>query len=209
MTREEVLQYALNNNLITEIPTSDKVQKALAQRIWEETLSKQDTQTGKGLSDDEQYYQELISDKVESGLPIPHEIEGDPPELPLDITQISGKEVRFLHGAFNACAARVGWLYSLEEAGQSAASQIANHLEDEYITSLGDDRKDFGGKSKTQALLKAEASRSNPDIVKWQKRERQHANAANKYKRLLDAYDNICDRLSREWTMRTDEKQHS
>ena len=58
------------------------------------------------------------------------------------------------------------------------------------------------------ALLKAEARANNKNIEKWRKRERKHAIAANKYKRITETYDKNCERLSREWSMRTDERKN-
>lgn len=213
MTTDEnikILQAAKEKGIIYAIPDSPDLQQKLIIQLDKSnklTALRKDAKKIT-LDEDEEYYKVLLEKGIESGLPIPHEIEGDPPKLPLDLTSVSDKEVRFLHGAFNACAARAGWLYACEETGEAAAKQIADHLEDEYITGLGEERKDFGGKPKTQALLKAEAQRANPDIVKWRKRERQHSIAGNKYKRILDAYDGNCERLSREWTMRVNEREH-
>jgi hypothetical protein len=157
--------------------------------------------------DDEALYESILASEVETGLPVPHVIEGDPPQLPLDLSELSDKEVRWLHGAFNACSARVTWLYSVEEGGEAAAKQIADHHEEKYITNT--ERKDIGGKPKPQALLKAEAKEADPDILKWRKRERKHSISAGRYKRLVEIYNNNCDRLSREWTMRIDERKNS
>lgn len=155
--------------------------------------------------EDEVRYRKILEEHIESGLPIPPEIEGTPPDLPLDLTELSDKQVRWLHGAFNACSARVGWLYSVEEGGESAAKQIADHYEEQYITTT--DRKDIGGKPKPQALLKAEAKQANSTIVKWRDREKKHSIKANKYKRMFEIYNNNCERLSREWTMRIQQRE--
>lgn len=199
---KQVLDRALEKQIINAIPDNPELQKLLALDI-----AKRKDWERKAQDENEKYYEEALNEKIEDGLPIPHEIEGDPPNLPLDLTLLSDKEVRYLHGAFNACAARAGWLYALEETGLAAAKQIADHLEEEYI--IGADRKDIGGKPKTQAFLKAEAQADNSDIIKWRRREHKHSIAANKYKRILDSYDSNCDRLSREWTMRMDEREHS
>lgn len=153
--------------------------------------------------EEEKKYREYINEELEDGLPIPPEIKGEIPEFPADITQVSTQLLRKLNGDFNACSARIGWLYALEEAGQSAAKQIADSHEEAYIITA--DRKDIGGKAKAQKLLEAEARAADKDIVKWRDREKRHANRANKYKRLLDAMNNHCDRLSREFSMRQEE----
>lgn len=156
------------------------------------------------LDNDERRYLEQIEDEIETGIPVPPQIKGDVPEMPLDLTTISTTKLRQLHGAFNACAARVGWLYAYEEAGEASAKAIADHYENEYIYSA--DRKDIGGKPKTQQLLKIEAEKTYPQISKWRDRESKHKKKANKYKRLLDGFNLSCDRLSREFTMRDKEQ---
>jgi hypothetical protein len=161
----------------------------------------------KDIDKDEERYQATISDHLESGLPIPPEIEGTPPKLPLDLTELSDKQVRWLHGAFNACSARVGWLYAIEEGGENAAKQIADDHEESYVVSA--DRKDIGGKPKSMALLKAEAKENVPDIAKWRKREKTHSIASSRYKRLFEIYNSNCERLSREWSMRVQERESS
>lgn len=155
--------------------------------------------------EDDKKFNSYLKAELENGLPIPPEIKGDIPELPMDLTIISLKELRRLHGAFNACAARVGFLYAMEETAEAAAKMIANNYEEKYIATA--DRKDIGGKAKAMKLLQIEAAENYPQIKKWRSRERDHSIKANQYKRLLESYNQSCDRLSREFTMRQDESQ--
>lgn len=159
-------------------------------------------------TEDEAFYRAAIKETVKDHLPIPKEPD-DEPELPFDLTAISDKNLRFLHGAFNACFARAAWLYAINEAGEAAAKQIADHKEDEYIVGLGDERKDFGGKAKSAALLKAEAAANDDAIVEWRDRQKKHAIQGNRYRRLRDIYESNVDRLSREGTLREDERKHA
>lgn len=155
---------------------------------------------------DDKAYQEALAEAVEN-LPVPEEIEGDVPNLPMELADLSDKQLIRLHGAFTACSARIGWLHAIEEAGEAAAKMIADHKEAEYIATA--DRKDIGGKAKPQALLKAEAEKADYDLAKWRKRQTQHSIKANKFRRFLDVYNLACDRLSRQWTFRIEERNHS
>lgn len=156
---------------------------------------------------DEASYKKAIQEEIEDSLPVPPEIDVEIPNIPQDFNDLSDKQIIRLIGIYNACQARANWLYAIEEAGQAAAKSIADYYEDKYIISA--DRKDVGGKSKTAQLLKAEAKENYPDILKWRKREKEHSRKANKYSRLRDNWDNTCDRLSRIWTIKNEERQHS
>lgn len=217
-----IINEAANQEIITQKPQSNSSKIKLAEHLVKmarEAYSKGERGkhvlsiiniaklNSEEIDEDEKFYKDVINEKMEKNLPIPPEIEGQAPNLPLDITNIGNKELRYMYGAFNACSARANWLYSLEEAGASAAKQIAEHYIEEYV--IHADRKDYGGRSKAMAILKAEAKDKYPEIIKWLDREKKHEIKANKYKRLLDTYDNACERLSREWTFRMNEREHS
>jgi hypothetical protein len=157
------------------------------------------------VDEDKAFFESALSQELESGIPIPPEIEGEPPLLPHDLTEISLSSLVYLHGAFNACSARAGWLYAYEEAAATAAAAVADHYEEEYIISA--DRKDLGGKPKPQVLLKAEAKKRYPKIKEYRDIQKISEIKANKYKRLLETYNNSCERLSRQFTMRQTEKE--
>lgn len=157
-------------------------------------------------TEEEALYRKAIRESLKDNLPIPKDI-SVPPTLPFDLTSIDDKELRFLHGAFEACMSRAGWLYIINDAGKEAAKQIADHKEAEYIATA--DRKDIGGKAKAAALLKAEAAESDSAIIKWRELEKQHDITANKYRRMRDIYASNADRLSREGTLRYEERKHS
>lgn len=144
----------------------------------------------------------------ENELPIPPEIEIEIPDIPLDLTNLSDREIMRLHGVYNACSARANWLYAQEEAGESAAKKIADHIYNEWVVSA--DKIDAKSKKpKTKDVLYAEAILETDSLGEWWDTYKTHATSAKKYSRLRDIYDNNCDRLSRQWTMRTEEKEHS
>jgi hypothetical protein len=168
-----------------------------------------DWNTGEIAEDDpdEQTYREAIQEFIDKTLPVPVDPNEEEPELPFDLTSISDRELRFLHGAYGAYFSRANYLYSIEEAGLSAAKQIADEHEDEYIATA--DRKDIGGKPKTGALLKIEAAKADPAILKWRERENNHARRAKRLSRMRDIYEKNVERLSREGTLRYEERKHS
>lgn len=207
-----------------EIPADSDTQIKLADYVIEEARTRKDkgengthitnilftadvdwTRPIKEEDEDERKFNSYLKAEIETGLPIPPEIRGEVPELPMDLTTLSLKELRRLHGIFNACAARVGFLYAMQETAEAAAKMIADNYEEKYIATA--DRKDIGGKAKAMKLLQIEAAEKYPQIKKWRSRERDHAIKANQYKRLLDSYNQSCDRLSRDYTMRQDESQ--
>lgn len=204
MTKQEInaiLDKAIKDKRIKELPSTTKQREKLAR-----FLEREDEIKEKPKSEDELFYENSLEEQVEN-LPIPHEIEGELPELPLDLTELSDKQLIYLHGAYNAASARIGWLYAIQEAGENAAKSIVDYHEDSFIATA--DRKDHGGKAKAQAILKAEAAEYDPDIVVWKRRQRDHSIKAGKYKRLLERFDLVCERLSRQWTMRENERDHS
>lgn len=218
-----ILNEAKNQGIISqEIPNDDSTKVVLADTIVSEAQKAHDKGqksdkimrilfaaevTFEDKDKDTVRFEQLLGQELEGGIPIPDDIEGDPPNIPIDIPSLSTKEQRFLHGAFNAVSARVGWLYAQEEAAQKAAKIVADEHEERYI--IHADRKDYGGKAKAAALLKAEARDNDPQLVKWRDEEKKHEIAAGKYYRLLEIYNNCCDRISRQWTMAQDEKEHS
>lgn len=201
---QKILNIAFEKGYITRIPEAPSQKEKLVKIILadypreEFELEKQDT--------DELFYRNSISEHIEN-FPVPNEIEGKPPTLPMDITELSDKQLMYYHGAFNACAARASWLYTLAKAGETAAELLIDQYETKYIGTA--DRKDYGGKAKSHAVLKAEAHAKIPDIKKWKKIRNKHHIEAGNYRRLLDQFNNNCDRLSRQWTMRSEEREHS
>ncbi len=172
------------------------------------SLAEADFETGEiaPQDEDEKTYKEAIDEFMDNTLPVPVDPNEDAPEIPFDITSASDEQLRFLHGAYGAYFARAAYLCALEESGHSAAKQIADFHEDEYIATA--DRKDIGGKAKTGAVLKIEAAQADPAILKWRKREKDHERKLNKYRRFRDMYEKNVERFSREGTLRENERKH-
>jgi hypothetical protein len=202
----EVANDAFNEGNRSEAVTSIKF---AAEILIDNSENKEpeEEQTKLGRKDDELYeaeYKEALTEPTE--LPIPPEIQEEIPELPLDLTELSDKEVMRFHGAFNALSARANWLYAQQEAGESAAKKIVDHMYDLWVVTAN--KVDpTSKKPKTKDVLRAEAIQEVDSLGIWVDRQQTHATKAKKLSRLRDIYDNNCDRLSRHWTMITEERR--
>lgn len=143
------------------------------------------------------------------GLPIPPSLEGEPPVLPRDLTTKSDTVVRRLHSEFAAALARATYLVSLETADEYASKMIYERL---YARALARVERTYSEgekiKSKTVPQLEAEAAQ-DAEVREWQERFHSHHIQSTFMKSIRDGYKDTCDRLSREWSMRTEERGHA
>jgi hypothetical protein len=161
---------------------------------------------GKDKTPEERKYEAALTEFTKENLPVPPEIEGDPPLLPLDFSNESPKTVRYLHSAFNACAARVGYLLAIEEAGEKSAKQIADEIFNKWL--IAAERKDEQtGRPKTKEVLHAEALDADDNLGKWRGRQSDHSIKAGKLKSLFDYYNDSAERLNKEAIMRQMERE--
>jgi len=172
---------------------------------FEKNSTEETVPSGNDDDEDKSIYLKSIEERIADNIPVPPEIEGEAPNLPVDLNELSDKEVMRLHGAFTACSARINWLYAIEEAGESAARFIANKKTSDYIASA--DKKDEDTKKpKTMEVLKAEARSDNEEIDYWRNLQEKHEVAAKKFHTVSEIFNNNVERLSRHWTMRTQER---
>jgi hypothetical protein len=172
---------------------------------FEKNSTEETVPSGNDDDEDKSFYLKSIEERIADNIPVPPEIEGEAPNLPVDLNELSDKEVMRLHGAFTACSARINWLYAIEEAGESAARFIANKKTSDYIASA--DKKDEDTKKpKTMEVLKAEARSDNEEIDYWRNLQEKHEVAAKKFHTVSEIFNNNVERLSRHWTMRTQER---
>lgn len=130
------------------------------------------------------------------GLPIPSEIDWDVKEIPADLTALSEVEVRRMHGQYHAYFSRTLWLLAQEENDLNAAEHLYDMAFAKAIRAIGGDKI---------TAAKTEAS-ADPEVVVWKEKMMQHAAAVKKLKALCNIYEASCNRLSREWTMRSEER---
>ena len=136
-------------------------------------------------------------------LPAPSQIEGEPTEMPLDVTGADDRLIRKLHGEYGAFVARTTWLL----AQASSDLQNAQHLRDEAardavrrIPKMDDET----GKAKLAMHISAERD-EDPEVKKWDARVRSHERDVEELKALKEVYAGYVSRLSREMSMRNDE----
>jgi type III secretion system FlhB-like substrate exporter len=137
-------------------------------------------------------------------LPVPPEMQGDPPEMPPDISALDDGSVRRLHGQLNAYLARVDYLVSQEELARYRAKVIRDQ---EYDTARRNVPKvDADGKRRLAEDIDVDA-RANDVVVQWDEKLQAHDRALIELKGLQAIYSRFLSVLSREWSMRTDEWQ--
>jgi len=136
------------------------------------------------------------------GLPIPVNPQGDPSPITRDLTELSDRTVRKLHGENNAYLVRTFWLLGVEKSDLASAKQVHSWSKGEILAKL--DRIDHDTqKPKLLDILNAEAD-FDGKVLEWAKRVQEHEANIALLLALRDVYQSNVDRLSREWTMRTD-----
>lgn len=132
-------------------------------------------------------------------LPIPANPDWEITPVPPDLTTLSDVEMRRMHGQYHAYYARAAYLLAQEENDLNVA-------EHEHETAFARAIRDIGGDKITAAKTEAALA---PDVLEWKRRMLEHSAAVKKLKALAAIYDSTCNRLSREWTMRSDERSTS
>ncbi len=138
-------------------------------------------------------------------LPIPDPIEGDDVVLPRDISVLSDAALRQLHSEFHACLSRANWLVAVDEADELAAKMIAEYHHAKAVKRAAQEPDPVTGKAKTVATLEAEAA-GDEQVQEWRKRQSHHHVEVKLLKALRDTYQQSCERISREYTMRSGER---
>ena len=130
-------------------------------------------------------------------LHVPAALEGDPVELPFDLTTVSDKELQRLYSAFSSYSYRTGYLLSLEEVKSSKCGEAAETLIDAYIATHGEGKESL-------TVLKAQAAQLD-DVQSWLRRKKMHSILADSLRRQRDNYDKVVERISRHESMREGE----
>jgi hypothetical protein len=149
-------------------------------------------------------YNSFVTDEI-SGLPKPAKVDGEEITMPFSLENISDTEILKYIGIYNSCSAYSNYLYSLEEAGEASAKLIADEYFDSFLVKAP--KKDpETNKPKTARQIEAEAMIQDDNVQKWRKLQKEHSIRANRYKRLRDIYSDNCERLSRAFTIKQDER---
>ena len=143
-----------------------------------------------------------------SGLPKPEKVDGQEISMPFSLESLSDTEILKYIGIYNSCSAYANYLYSLEESGEASAKLIADEYFDKFLVTASK-KDDETNKPKTARQLEAEAMNKDENLKKWRKLQKEHSIKANRYKRLRDIYSDNCERLSRAFTIKQDERNKS
>lgn len=139
-----------------------------------------------------------------NNLPIPSDYGDTPPEFPRDISVLSDRQLRTLHAEFAAMLARANWLLAIEETDELTARQMADLKFALAIRTASDELDQVTSKPKTVSRLEAEAA-GDEEVREWRAKQNGHYVQVKLLKALRDNYQMICERISREWTMREKE----
>lgn len=138
-----------------------------------------------------------------NNLPVPKDWQGDPEDMPRDISELTDRDVRRLSGEYNAYQSRAKWLLALAISDLAQSTHLRDHAYRQSLKKISkvDPSTD---KAKLKEVLDAEA-RENPEFAKFDEAVLKHQKDVTILKSLVDIYSGNVDRLSREWTMRQDE----
>jgi len=132
--------------------------------------------------------------RVFEKLPLPSDPDGEEPNVPNDLDQVSDKEIRQIHWIYNKYLGRARWLL----AEESAALTTSKHLRDDAY------RRAFVETDGTKDVRDAYA-KGSAEYIEWNEKVLEHQNKVSKLSALVEIYSSNVDRASREWTMRTDQ----
>ena len=155
----------------------------------------------------QEFFHGIDQDLVDEfgGLPTPPDLHGDPSEMPVDFTEIGDKQLRKLHGEYNAYLARARWMLAVTLNKLAGAT----HLRDEAYRNAykkAIDTLEAAEAKSTKDILDALA-KDDEKYQEYDKAARRHQEDATSYKALVDIYSGNVDRLSRDWTMRQEQEK--
>lgn len=151
---------------------------------------------------------EQVSKRVdEEHLVVPAKPPQERVEIPFDMTECSDSQIRQLYSASRAYFARAAYVAKKEGQIAEACKNIADRKVNEELKSVSRIDPETK-KEKNVTLLKAEAEAS-ASVEMWRDRQRAHGHVAETMKKEAEIYGKDMDALSREWTMRHEELEHS
>lgn len=129
-------------------------------------------------------------------LPIPPEIEGDPPVLPNDLSKYGQDEIYSFHARFHACEARAAWVLSDAEDELDDYVKLRKAREVTVAAEIPPkiDRKNVTDEQR-KAIVEADA-----EVQRLLGLEKETRKVVRKLKVLLDVYHRDAERCSRQMT---------
>jgi len=147
------------------------------------------------------------TDKIQlyRGLPVPEDLHGDPSPMPLDFTELGDKQLRKLHGEYNAYLARARWMLAVMSNRLSGVIHLRDAEYRRAYREISEEAKKRDEKP-TKDYIDSLA-REDVAYVDYDNKAKLHNEDVVSYKALVEIYGGNVDRLSREWTMRQDEEK--
>ncbi len=140
-------------------------------------------------------------------LPVPRQIQGDPPEMPFDISECSNKEIRSLASQFQACLNRAIYMMRQTMDTLLRAKQLRAAAYRKAYLAEANAANETGAKQTKEAL--DIAAQESPEYKKLDERVFELEQEVNGFKALKEVYEGNVGRLSREATIRDDEFKRS
>jgi hypothetical protein len=137
---------------------------------------------------------------MRENLPVPPEMEGDPPDMPGDLTQVDDRQIRRLHGQFNAYLARTMYVIS-QESLRLNESEILHRRVSERARLRIEKMDPVTNRAKLADDIMAEVN-ADKEVREWADRVEQHKANRDALKALADIYGRHLSVLSRESSMR-------
>lgn len=156
----------------------------------------------KSSSEEKEKDDDPLSTRLGNDEEVPEEVEESALDLVVDdFTSLSDGELRRLHSKFNSMASHYAFKLMHEENQAIDCKLVADQREDKLIRPLMD-----GKKSKT--LLQSQVS-DDKELKLWRGRQQQHERNLRRFKTEFDVSISNVERISREWSMRSKERDSS
>ncbi len=181
-----------------------KAKKSRGKRRGNE--AEEDEEAG-GEPDHDELIKHVTDQVEEEHFAIPAPLPENITTLPFDLTELSDKEMQQHYSANLSYFGRACYVAKIEKQLSIACKNVAD---DYYDDAIADAEKidPETEKEKTATQLKAEAER-HPKVRRWRKREREHTALKESMRADAEIYKQNLDSISRVWTMRTEELEHS
>jgi hypothetical protein len=144
---------------------------------------------------------DLTKTLEQHNMPVPKDYQGSPPDFPMNVEDLGDIEVRHLHTAFQACAARMHFLATQDESAQHAAKVVYDNRQDELLTKTISKIDPDTDKPKLQKVLDAEIAQ-DPKYSKYRRLHDKHERTGRQYRKMAELYEKLAIRMNSEWSMR-------
>lgn len=134
-------------------------------------------------------------------MPIPPEIEGDPPRLPNDLSKAGDQELFSYHARFHACEVRMNWVISQQEDALGDAQKLLRNRRREVLLQIP---ATVDGKKVTKEIKEAMAE-DDAEVQQYRSQVEEIEEMIGKLRVLRDGYHQDVSTCSRQWSMRSGE----